>query len=136
MSRRPLVFALQGDERYFRAHRDFSNGDMSTVPQDTIALSLEQCRIDDSAVFEVSRLSSLRCLDLDGTLITDRALGAVASLPLLEELWLECTAVTDVGLRLLHPCRALRYVSVAYTGVSAEGVAELESAIPGVEVSQ
>ena len=136
MNRDRLVFALQSVNRYFRAHREFCNEDMGTVPQDTIALILENCDITDDALRGATHLTSLRCLDLDSTAITDLALGAVASLPALEELWLECTAVTDEGLRQLHACRVLRFLSVVYTGVSAAGVADLKSAVPDVEISQ
>jgi hypothetical protein len=136
MNRRPLVFELQDDERYFRAHGDFNQENMSAVPHDTIALSLESCRVEDDGLRGLPRLTALRCLDLDSTAITDRALPTIASLPALEELWLECTALTDEGLRCLHDCRALKFVSVAYTGVSAAAVAALASAVPGLEVAQ
>ena len=134
MNEARLIFSLRNSEHYVRGS-DFSNEDLKSVPASSVALSLEGADVDDEGILGLSRLRSLRVIDLDNTKVTDRCLVEVARLPALEELWLECTSVTDAGLKELHSLRNLKFVSLAYTAATQQGVEALRRAIPGVEVS-
>ena len=83
----------------------------------------------------LTRLQQLRCLDLDGTAITNAALTTVGRLITLEELWLEGTAITDVGLTRLTTLANLRFISLEYCeSVSDAAIAALRSSLPLLQV--
>lgn len=129
---RHLIFAMAGSPAFARV-RDAR--DLSAVPVDVQVLSLENASVGDSDVMSLPRFLHLRCLDLDGTQITDAALDWVAQHPTLEELWVECTAVTDSGLAKLARLSELVFVSAAHTDVTASGAAHLQAFVPGAKVS-
>jgi len=133
MSTLRLIFSLRNSRGYV-VGSGFANDDLKKLSPNAVALNLEGARVDDDGILGLPVLHALRCLDLDSTKVTDKCLVAVARFPELEELWLECTNITDAGLRELHSTR-LKFVSVAYTGVTQEGVASLARAVPGIEVS-
>ncbi|HPH14915.1 MAG TPA: hypothetical protein PLC34_14010 [Burkholderiaceae bacterium] len=127
-----LIFAL-AQSPHFRRVRE--RGELAHLPRDLEALSLENLDVDDSTLEALPYFPRLRCLDLDGTAISDETLRWVARQSLLEELWLECTDLTDAGLLQLRTLSRLRFVSLAHVGVTGSGVAALRSALPGLEVS-
>ena len=51
-------------------------------------------------------------------------------------LWLDDTETTDIGLQHLSGLTSLRYLYVGGTQVTDAGVAELQSHLPGVEISR
>jgi hypothetical protein len=128
-----LIFRLR-TESGFVDGREFSDRELVGVPADTCCLSLEQSRVSDAGLVDLPVLVRLRCLDLDGTSITDRALVWVAQQPVLEELWLEQTAISDAGVGFLQRLQALRFISLLDTHVTVEGVKALRAAHPTVEV--
>ena len=78
----------------------------------------------------------LQALNLNGcSNITDAALKAMAECKQLHLLDLtDCKHVTDKGLKELAACKDLKRVSVRYCGVSKNGVADLQKALPKAEV--
>jgi hypothetical protein len=128
-----LIFRLR-TEPGFVDGREFSDRELAELPADTCCLSLEQSRVSDAGLRALPVLPRLRCLDLDGTSITDRALEWVAEQPALEELWLEQTVVSDVGLSSLQGLRSLRSISLLDTEVTVEGVNALRATHPTIEV--
>ena len=129
---RPLIFALAQSPMFARAK---NRAELAAVSQDAEALSLENAEIGNADLKALPVFPRLRCLDLDGTAISDEALAWVAKQSNLEELWLECTGVTDAGLLHLHSLPRLTYISLAYTEVSPAGVTALRAAVPNIEVS-
>jgi internalin A len=129
---RPLIFALAESPMFARVREPT---ELAAVPRNVEALSLELAKIGDEDVKVLPVFPRLRVLDLDGTEVTDEALGWVAQQSSLEELWLECTAVTDAGLRHLHCLHRLRFVSLAYTEVTEAGMCALRAAVPAIEIS-
>lgn len=97
--------------------------------------------LTDEGVRHLVRLPLLKHLDLSWTAITDRALGILDSLPLLETISLAGTRVTDEGAAHLAHCHALRRVDLSFThtgdGVlrALAGKSELRELSTGNEVS-
>ena len=129
---RPLILSLAQSPMFARAKHP---SELAAVPRDTEGLSLENAVIGDAELKALPGFPRLRCLDLDGTAISDAALAWVAQQSCLEELWLECTGVTDAGLHHLHSLPRLAFVSLAYTEVTPAGVKALRAAVPNIEVS-
>jgi hypothetical protein len=129
---RRLVFTLAHSPTFVRVGHP---SDLPAVPRDAEALSFENAELRDEDLRSLPAFPRLRCLDLDGTAISDEALAWVARNSNLEELWLECTGVTDTGLVYLRALPRLAFVSLAYTDVTEQGVAALRAAIPNAEVS-
>jgi hypothetical protein len=71
--------------------------------------------VTDAGVFQLSRLSRLRHLDLSGTGITDHGLEVLRALPELETVSLAWTKVTDAGAAHLSRCDRLSNVSLQGT---------------------
>jgi hypothetical protein len=74
--------------------------------------------VDVELLAAISRLPSVRILDLQGYCVDDAALVQVAQLPRLEVLQLDGTEVTDEGLKVLDGCRSLRSLSLERSFVS------------------
>jgi hypothetical protein len=129
---RRLVFTLAHSPTFVRVRHPH---ELLAVPSGTEALSLENAEVRDDDLRSLSAFPRLRCLDLDGTAISDAALAWVACNSYLEELWLESTGITDAGLAYLHSLPRLAFVSLAYTEVTESGVAALRAAMPNAEVS-
>lgn len=128
-----LIFRLRTDPGFVDG-RAFSDGELAGVPADTCCLSLEQSRVSDAGLCSLPVLLRLRCLDLDGTSITDKALVWVAEQPVLEELWLEQTTISDAGLSSLQRARSLRFISLIDTDVTVEGIKALRAVHPTLEI--
>ena len=71
--------------------------------------------LTDAGVERLARLTKLRHLDLGGCPVTDRALAAIAELPVLESLGLSWTRVTDAGVAPLARCRRLERLDLSGT---------------------
>ncbi len=126
-----LIFELSGSPGFVRV---VAREQLAAVSLSAQALSLERVPVSDADLESLFPLSQLRCLDLDGTQVTE-SLAAIANLPALEELWLECTVVTDAGVQALANAPLLRFVSLAHTEVTERGVERLVSRRPGLEVA-
>lgn len=100
-------------------------------------LNVWQTDIGDADMPAVGKLKGLKRLNLDKTLVTDKGLENVQELASLEYIHLGKTMITDAGLAHLHGLTKLKTVIVTFVpGVSAEGAAELQKAVPGVDVKR
>jgi hypothetical protein len=88
---------------------------------------LAQLRIED--LQQLGRGVGLKILNLEDSPVQDDWLPVIAALSELEELNLRSTAITDVGLaHLEYQPRGLRWLYVAKTQITAQGLARLKSA--------
>ncbi len=99
-----------------------------------IMLGLRGTKITDDGLKHLGQMKKLRSLLLARTAVTDDGLRHLAGLESLQKLGLSETAITDAGLRHLPALPALALLYVRKCNVSAEGVAELKRAIPGIEI--
>ena len=66
---------------------------------------------------------------------SDLAMERVGMFRSLEEVWIEGTAVSDRGLKSLHRLTNLTFISIVdCEHICHKGVAELQKAIPGVQI--
>lgn len=122
-------------------------------------LDLRSRNITDEDLKRLQKLKSLRWLGLRGTWITDAGLAHLKELPLLETLdlsWneihgpglahlkampslrnlnLQGTDMNDEGIQYLAELTGLRRMDVFATKISAAGLARLEKALPGCEIT-
>lgn len=89
------------------------------------SLSLDGSKITSGAAPWIGRLTKLQHLNLNSTGIDDEAMTAIAALPELETLGLYGTGVTDVGLKTLSDSPSLKAVYLGHTRITDRGVAEL-----------
>lgn len=91
-------------------------------------LDLKNCRsITDRGVISLSRCTTLTTLNLRGSKITDRALGALRALPKLQTLDIsECTLLTYEGIGHLLAIKALTQVTLTQSwGISDSALENL-----------
>jgi uncharacterized membrane protein len=98
-------------------------------------LNLSGTAADDDVLASVGQLKNLTRLQLQNTQITDEGLKHLKALQYLEYVNLYGTKVTDEGLKELGVLKNLRRVYVWQTKVTMEGVAQLQQALPLVQVS-
>ena len=132
-SEQKLVFRLKTMQGYVDG-TTYRDTDLASIPTNTILLNLEGAHISDDGILSLPELKSLRCIDLDSTGITDKAIEKIRSFLNLEEIWLEDTNITDAGLAQLSQLKKLRFISVLDCAVSDRAVERLRQSIPGVEV--
>jgi hypothetical protein len=97
-------------------------------------LRLRETRITDAGLVFVGRISSLKRLHLEKTAVTDAGLQHLTALKELEYVNLFGTAVGDAGLESLKALPRLRSLNVFQTKVSAAALADMQKAIPGLQV--
>ncbi len=97
-------------------------------------LELANTRVTDVGIQELRELRSLLTLDLQGTAITDAALHKLKGFPRLRYLTLSRTAVTDEGLKELQEMDSLRTLKLQSTATTDAGVADLQRALPRLQV--
>lgn len=97
------------------------------------ALYLWGAGLSDDDIAPIANLPLLSDVNVGGNRITDESMKQLARLPL-KRLYVSHTKVTDVGLAWLHSCQNLMVLKVSDTGVTAEGVASLQKALPNCEV--
>ncbi|MCA9119649.1 MAG: protein kinase [Planctomycetaceae bacterium] len=85
------------------------------------------------AIRHISKIASVKRLDLQNTGATDECLVHVATMPL-EQLAIELTNVTDAGLLHLHKLLHLQQLDVKQTKVTAAGVTALSKALPNCRI--
>ncbi len=91
-------------------------------------LYLDRTQVGDEGVLALAELATLETLTLNGTAITDKALGAFSGGPLsrsIRSLRLDFTAISDAGLKSLEGATALQGLSVANTRVTDAGLNSL-----------
>jgi Leucine-rich repeat (LRR) protein len=113
------------------------NFEALTAVQTLVDLNVWQTDFSDADMPAVGQLKNLKKLNLDKTQVTDMGLESVKDLENLEYIHLGNTMITDSGLAHLQGLKKLKTVIVTFVaGVSDDGVAELQKAIPGVEVKR
>jgi hypothetical protein len=98
-------------------------------------LFLSGASITDVGLQHLQDADHLESLNLTNTPITDAGLVYLEGLANLEILNLSGTRITDAGLPHLVGLRKLQWLAVPNTTVTESGVAELESALPGCQIS-
>ncbi|RKR79950.1 putative membrane protein [Mucilaginibacter gracilis] len=93
-------------------------------------LRLSHTKITDTALPQLSKMTSLTRLDMAYTNLTDAGIQSIARLPNLVYLNLTGTRIDDQGLKQLAPLKNLRNIYCWRTAVSKEGVAILQKKIP------
>jgi len=132
--RKRLIYLLKEAPGYIDGTQ-FRDLDLATIASETVSLSLENAHVSDPGIGSLPDLPRLRCIDLDGTPISDLAMERVGMFRSLEEVWIEGTAVSDRGLKSLHRLTNLTFISIVdCEHISHKGVAELQKAIPGVQI--
>jgi len=83
-------------------------------------------KITDAELEHVERLTDLRHLLLDKTLVTDAGLKHIEGLTKLEVLYLDNTQITDAGLEHIHDLPRLRFVTLDNTKVTGTGLRQMK----------
>lgn len=97
-------------------------------------LRLKDCRIGDSGLAHVARITTLQRLFLDGTGVTDAGMPALAPLTGLEFLNLYGSAVGDAGLAHVGRLPALKTVVITATPVTPHGLTAVRDSNPGLQL--
>jgi len=127
-----LIFKLQKEHGFFDATA-LKDQEMSTVPIETVSLSLENSEVTDIGISNLPKLNSLRCIDLDSTQITDKSMDVISTFMALEEIWIEDTKLTDTGFKKLALLPKLKYVSFWDTNISDEAFNYVMAKLPQLE---
>lgn len=130
------------------------------VPWREVSFHLSGSNITDQTIQPIKDILSLVHVNLAGTIITDAGLAAISGLTNLTRLHLEKTAITDAGLSHLKSLVDLNYLNLYGTQISDaglehlknlpnlqrlylwqtkvtdSGVAELQKALPKLEISR
>lgn len=86
------------------------------------SLILRMTRVTDAGLKDVTKLSTLRRLDLGDTKVTDAGIGALAELQELKSLDLGGTPVTGVGLEPLSKLKQLAFLNLRGSRISDAGL--------------
>ncbi len=92
--------------------------------------------ITDKALTHLEELTSIERLHLENTKITDAGLSSLKKLTNLKYLNLYGTAVSDAGLKRLAALKSLRKLYLWQTKVTDSGAAELQQALPDLEINR
>ena len=85
-------------------------------------LSIEKANLTQAALDRLADLKQLQRLDLWGSSVTAADLAVLGHIDHLEELGLGQTNLGDHGLQQLQAARELRYLNMAWTRVTADGI--------------
>lgn len=97
-------------------------------------LSMALSNVDDDMLEPLFHLSNVEFLNLSTTRAGDHAISTVAMIGKLRVLLAVGTRVTDDGFINLRVARALKYVDVSRTPVTARGVAALRGSLPSARI--
>src|SRR5437588_378616 len=98
-----------------------------------IGVNLGHPKVTDADLKELKNLKQLTSLNLGGTKVTDAGLKELKDLKQLTTLFLFATPVTNAGLKELKDLTSL---NLAETRVTADGVADLQKALPGCKITR
>ena len=98
-------------------------------------LSLEGTRVDDSIANWLSTASLLRELDLSSTRIGDVVIEKLPSAAPIETLWLTGSRVSDASVNRIISMKSLKHVDVQRTAVTENGLAQLRTARPDLDLN-
>lgn len=97
-------------------------------------LELSDTRVTDAGIQELTELRGLLSLDLQGTPVTDAGLKGLKEFKSLRYLNLCRSNVTDIGLEQLKELKSLRTLKLQSTATTDAGVADLQRALPKLQV--
>ncbi|MBN1912004.1 MAG: hypothetical protein JW818_19940 [Pirellulales bacterium] len=78
----------------------------------------------------------IRCVDLQGSQVTDDDLQLLLLVPELRNLDLDGTAVTDMGLHHVINLKKLRFIGLCETNVTQEGFHALQQSMPSLATNR
>ena len=96
-------------------------------------LNLGSTRVTGSIGSTLGQFAALRELVLDGTELSDPGLSTLSGLKL-RYLSLSGNDITDAGLRQFRPGPTLQRIDLGKTKVSARGIADLQAALPDLQI--
>jgi mono/diheme cytochrome c family protein len=136
---RTLATNVTWREASFRA-RGTNITDASLVPLKNVPslvdLNLSRTKVTDAGLQNIAGLTNLVDLHLEQTQIGDAGLVNLKKLSHLVYLNLYATPVTDAGLESLKGLESLRHLYLWGTKVTAQGAADLQKALPKLEISR
>ncbi len=107
-----------------------SRDDLARIDDDEPVLVTRN--LDDDALNELPRFTSLRELHLNFSDVTDSGMARIGDCRTLESLWLNCQQVTDEGLARLSPLENLQeLVLVGMPRITSAGLGVVQS-MPGL----
>lgn len=98
-------------------------------------LNLEQTRIDDELRLRLRQQHALEEIDLSFTAVGDPTVNELRRADDLHTLWLTGTRITDAAVPALLQLRALQYLDVQRSGVSADALDRLREARDDVQLN-
>lgn len=101
-----------------------------------VDLNLAGTRVTDAGLQNLNTLTNLVTLHLEHTKISDAGLVNLKNLAHLAYLNLYDTAITDQGLERLKELGSLKHLYLWETKVTEQGVADLQKAMPQVQISR
>lgn len=116
--------------------KNYRSGDaLPKVPYRVVGIDLTgNRRIDDHDLQRLKGLPALRSLKLDSARVSDAGVQLLSRLATLEELGLVQAAVSDAAVGDLKRLNALKSLDLRGSGMTADGVAGLRSALPNCAV--
>jgi hypothetical protein len=123
---------IVGDERYFM------NAERVTLGPSSGDYDFDG-RFDDNRLRDLiphlNAFSKFKILEIPGADITDDGLAYLRDLDRLQWLTIHSPKITDKGIQHLHKIPSLRKLSVHCDSVTPDALAELQRALPGLEVN-
>ncbi len=101
-----------------------------------VDLNLGGTKVSDAGLQKIEGLTNLVTLHLERTGVTDAGLARLKGFSHLEYLNLYDTPVTDQGLEQLKGLGSLKHLYVWETKVTAQGAADLQKALPNLQISR
>ncbi|HOV33982.1 MAG TPA: hypothetical protein PLX23_11550, partial [Candidatus Hydrogenedens sp.] len=98
------------------------------------SLQLVQTRVSDVGFLKLKNLRNLREIKLYSVNITDRGFEVFDSFPQLEELWIQQAKITNASIGRLKNMKNLKRLNLTNTGISPEGLLQLQSILPNCEI--
>ena len=100
------------------------------------SLDLRGCRVSEAGLMHIAAHKELRQLNLQDTPTSDAVLEKLSLLKDLREITLQGTRVTDIGLLHLAASLKLEVIWIAKTRITADGVKQLNQALPKCRVTR
>ena len=124
--------------QFLNASEDLTDKDLERllpVSEQIAWLNLGRKPVGDEGMAVVGQLKNLSRLHLEKTEVTDDGLSHLQDLERLEYLNLYGTAVSDAGLTHLSSLERLRSLYLWQSNATPEGVAQLKTALPDLDVN-
>ncbi len=111
-----------------------SLSDISDDATEIQRINLNEKKITDDDLKNLSVLTDLQFLGLHGSPITDAGIDALVEIENLKELELSATNITDAGVAKLAKLTSLEKLTLHNTKVSKKAIAEFQNSVPGCQV--